>query len=305
MHSEVFHSYNVGGAEIFARECGTGKPVLFLHGNPDSSAVWSGVFAELASRGATDQLRCIAPDLPGFGRSGVPAGFGYRKQDLADFVADLLDRAGVQERVRLVVHDFGGIFGLAFAAAYPERVSGVLVHNTLFFPDYRWHFLARVWRTPVLGEFAMRTLNRTLFHLILRLGSRRLTGAQIDATYQEYTPTARATVLRLYRATDPADFMSWERHFLKCAEQVPVRVLWGRHDPFIGLQFAERFGAQSVRILEDCGHWVPLEDAVECAREVAALCFPPSRHTQNGISGQSAAIPPGRPTDIAAARKTN
>ena len=135
----------------------------------------------------------------------------------------------------------------------------------------------------------MRTLNRAAFHLILRLGSRRLTGAQIDAVYREYTPAARATVLRLYRATDPADFQNWERRFLECAADVPVRVLWGRHDPFIEAQFAERFGARSVRILEDCGHWVPLEAAVECAREVVELCFPTSRYTQGGISMESEA----------------
>ncbi len=55
----------VQGIDIHIREQGQGPPVLFLHGNPDSGAVWDQVVALMAP-----QFQCIAPDLPGFGESG-------------------------------------------------------------------------------------------------------------------------------------------------------------------------------------------------------------------------------------------
>ena len=73
----------------------------------------------------------------------------------AAFVHDLLDALEL-DRVHLVVHDVGGPYGLAFASLHPQRLQTLTIFNTNFFPDYRWHFWARVWRTPVWG--AMSTM---------------------------------------------------------------------------------------------------------------------------------------------------
>ena len=85
--------------------------------------------------------------------------------------------------------------------------------NTLFFSDYRWHFWARVWRTPILGELSMLGMNRPMFAQELRRGSKGISDAHIDRTWALMTPRMKKEVLRLYRATDPANFQPWESAF--------------------------------------------------------------------------------------------
>lgn len=261
----------VGGAQIFVRSQGEGEPVLFLHGNPDSSALWMPVFEQLAKSGEFSGYHCLAPDLPGFGQSNLPADFSFDKTSLANFIEQTLDALAIRTPVTLVVHDFGGIYGLAFATAYPDLVKRILITNTLFFPDYRWHFLARLWRMRGVGELTMATMNPLAFQLILRLGSRKLTGRMISEIYHDYRPSVRKMVLQLYRAADPADFALWEQAYLKIAERIPVRVVWGENDPFIEKEFADRFGTDDVHVLKNCGHWVPLEEPERTADLLIAL----------------------------------
>lgn len=129
----------IRSAEIHVVEKGSGSPVLFLHGNPDSADMWSGVIDRLSER-----FRCIAPDLPGFRRSGVPEGFDVSLTGLARFVGDFISAYGLDGPLDLVLHDLGGRFGLSWAVRNPERVRCLALTNTIFFSDYRWHPWARV-----------------------------------------------------------------------------------------------------------------------------------------------------------------
>src|SRR3712207_5949079 len=152
----------VGRVEAHVAEAGDGPPVVLLHGNPDTHTVWGPVVARLAAT-----HRCIAPDLPGFGRSRAPDDLDCSLAGQGAFVRDLLAALELP-RVHLVVHDVGGPHGLAFASEHADRIHTLTIFNTNFFPDYRWHFWARVWRTRVLGELAMRIANRPLFVRELR-----------------------------------------------------------------------------------------------------------------------------------------
>lgn len=258
----------VMGGAVNVRRQGHGVPTVFVHGNPDSSALWMPVIERLAP----DRYDCIAPDLPGFGASSVGRDNGTSLDWAAQWLDQLLTTLGVHEPVNLVVHDIGGFVGLAFAVRHPERVRRIVVTNTIFQADYHWHFWARVWRTRGLGELSMAALGipglgRTLLGMTVRLGSRGLSRAQIHDTYDHFHATARAQVLRLYRATDPAKFAGWEEAFVKLAERLPTRVIWGRHDPFIEARYATRFGTSDVHLLDEAGHWV----AAEAPDRVAAL----------------------------------
>ena len=71
---------------------GGGSPVLFLHGNPDTCELWDGVAQQMAPR-----HRCLAPDLPGFGRSEVPAGFDCSLEELATWVGEVIVALGITE----------------------------------------------------------------------------------------------------------------------------------------------------------------------------------------------------------------
>ena len=63
-------------------------------------------------------------------------------------------------RVHLVLHDFGGAWGLTWAATHTASLASLTLINIGVMPGYRWHFLARIWRTPVLGEIFMATTTR-------------------------------------------------------------------------------------------------------------------------------------------------
>jgi pimeloyl-ACP methyl ester carboxylesterase len=251
----------VGDANIHVAEWGAGPPVLLLHGNPDSSIMWEGVAERLGRH-----YRCIAPDLPGFGYSQVPAAYQPSLDGMALFIEQFLAAAGLDAPLDLIAHDFGGPFAFAWAVKHPPAVRRLVAINTLFFSDYRWHFWARVWRTPILGELSMLALNRPMFAQAMRRNSTRFSDAHIDRTYALMSPRMRKEVLRLYRAAaDPESFKPWESAFLALVRTKPTLVIWGDKDPFVAKDFAQRFNARRVVHLPDAGHWAPVEAPAQCA----------------------------------------
>ncbi len=251
----------VGGAAINIHEWGAGPSVLLLHGNPDSGLMWQGLAERLGTR-----RRCIAPDLPGFGRSQVPAGYERSLDGMAQFVEHFLGAAAVERPLDLIAHDFGGPFAFAWAIKHAPSVRRIVAINTLFFSDYQWHFWARVWRTPVLGELAMAVMNRPMFEREIRRGSgARIPPQYLTRTWALVTPAMKSEVLRLYRATVPTNFRVWENEFLALTAVKPTLVIWGDNDPYVPAHFAERFGAKRVLHLAQVGHWPPVEAPTECA----------------------------------------
>jgi pimeloyl-ACP methyl ester carboxylesterase len=253
------------GGEANAVETGSGPDVLLLHGNPDTHRVWNGVVEHLSPA-----HRCIAPDLPGFGATKVPPDFDFSLASQGAWVAALLDSVGL-ERVHLVVHDVGGPYGLAFAAKNPHRLRSLTIFNTNFFPDYRWHFWARVWRTPLLGELAMLIANRPLFIRELKRGSPNMSREYASAAYDEFGRDARRSVLRWYRAMDPEVHAGWDQELLAATAGTPKQVLWGDRDPFVPSSTADRYGTDQVTHFPDYGHWVMVEDPAAAAAAIASL----------------------------------
>jgi pimeloyl-ACP methyl ester carboxylesterase len=254
----------VDGAAIAVNEWGEGPPILFVHGNPDSGVMWEGIAKQLATH-----RRCVAFDLPGFGRSQVPADYRRTLDGMAEFVEHFLRAAKITPPLDIVAHDFGGPFAFAWATKHPAALRRLVAVNTAFFSDYRWHFWARVWRTPVLGEIAMATMNRTMFARGLRRASPRLPVDHVERTFSLMTWRMRMEVLRLYRQADFENLKNWEPDFLALATVKPTLVIWGDRDPFIATRFAERFNARRVVHLPDIGHWPPVEAPAACADAIA------------------------------------
>ncbi len=241
-------------APAFVEDCGTGPPVLFLHGNPDSADLWSSIVDDLRA-----DFRCLAPDLPGFGRSAVPPGFDFSLPAMSRWVDGVLATLQVDQAIDLVVHDFGGPFGLAWAVEHPEKVRRIVAINSLFTSELRWHFWARVWRTPWLGELSMAVMNRWLFGFELRRGGSKLSKEHIERAFTFVTPASKRTVLRLYRATDPQKLRGWDERFRALATEKSVKVLWGREDPYLPIEIARTFGTRDIEIFDGFGHWLPAE----------------------------------------------
>jgi len=110
------------------------------------------------------------------------------------------------QRAHLVLHNFGGPWGLAWAADHPDRLASLTLIDIGVLRDYRWHYLARLWRTPGLGEAFMRSATRSGTRLLLRHGNPRgLPHDVIDRIHRASRDRAtQRAVLRLYRATDMA-----------------------------------------------------------------------------------------------------
>lgn len=241
---------------------GTGTPTLFVHGVADSAEVWSGVISRLKKN-----YRCLAFDLPNFNRSAGPENFDCSLENMAAFVDGVVSAIGIKEPLNLVVHDFGGPFGLAWAVKHPEKIKHLAIMNTVFFSDYRWHFWARVWRMPLLGELSWKLMSQWIFIQEMKRGSRKLGVEHIRQTFAVITPAMHRMILRLYRATDPENFKGWEDELRKVTARVPTCVLWGDHDPYISKRFAGRFGG-AVHHLTDSGHWIQVEEVDKVAQQL-------------------------------------
>ena len=256
----------VDGVRSLVRESGgeQGEAVVFVHGNPGSSRDW----LELAGQ-VSAFARVVAPDMPGFGQSDKPADFEYTVTGYARYLGGLLDVLGVS-RVHLVLHDFGGPWGLAWAAAHPERLASVVLINTGALPGYRWHYLARIWRTPVLGELFQLLATRSGFHRLLKHGNPRgLPRDFVDGMYDDYDRGTRRAVLRLYRAASDPNGLTEQLAAVLRPLALPALVIWGRHDPYIDAAYAERqrevFPAARVVMLDQSGHWPYADDPAAVA----------------------------------------
>jgi pimeloyl-ACP methyl ester carboxylesterase len=232
---------------------------LYVHGVPDNSDLW---LAFLARSGG------LAPDLPGFGRSGKPGSLRFTIEEYADFLESFLALVGV-ERVSMVVHDWGAV-GLAFAQRHPERIERLVVINAVpFLPGYRWHRTARMWRTPVLGELAMGTINERVLRLISRESNATpgpMPETWLNSVLDHFDQGTQRAILRLYRSAPP-DVL--EATGARLGElNVPALVVWGQRDPYIparfGRDYADVLDAELVE-LADAGHWPWLDrpDAVD------------------------------------------
>ena len=253
----------VQGISVYVKTLGTGPPTLLLHGNPDSADLWDGLIELLSPN-----LHCVAPDLPGFGRSTAPADFDCSLENLARFIDGLVEALQITVPLNLVVHDLGGAYGFAWAIRRHWKVRRLVAINTLFFSDYRWHTWARIWRTPLLGEISMALMNQWVFSRALRRASPRLSADHIRQAYELLTPAVKRMVLRLYRATDPETFAWWEDHLRAMTVRVPALVLWGDQDPYIPKRYAERFGARKVVHFPAHGHWLPAEAPAKVAEQL-------------------------------------
>jgi len=246
------------------------EAVVFVHGNPGSAADWEPLLAAAGAR-----RRAVAWDAPGFGSAAAPAGFAQTVEGHAAFIGAALDALGI-ERAHLVVHDFGGPWALRWAAEHPERFASAVLLGTGALPGYSWHALARIWRMRGAGEAFMATTTRAGFRLLLRRGQRRpLPRAFVDRMYDGFDRATRRAALALYRSVDDVGAAGEQLTAALAPLDRPALVLWGAHDPYIGVEHAERqraaFPSARVRVLEDAGHWPFVDRPAEVAAELTAF----------------------------------
>ncbi|HEY0983803.1 MAG TPA: alpha/beta fold hydrolase, partial [Schlesneria sp.] len=121
------HFTEIDGLRMHYVDEGQGETVVMLHGNPN----WSYYYRNLVHR-LKDRYRCLVPDHIGCGLSDKPGDDRY-PFSLERRVSDLkawLNHCGATENLTLVVHDWGGMIGMAFATEFPERIKRLVLLNT-------------------------------------------------------------------------------------------------------------------------------------------------------------------------------
>jgi pimeloyl-ACP methyl ester carboxylesterase len=280
---------DLDGVRTPLREAGpadASEAVVFVHGNPGSGADWEPLLAAVGDLGH----RAVAWDAPGFGRARTPAGFAQTVDAHAAFVGRALDALAI-DRAHLVLHDFGGPWGLRWAAEHPDRFASAVLLGTGVLPGYRWHALARVWRTPLAGELFMATTTRAGFRLLLRRGNPRgLPRAFVDRMYDDFDRPTRQAVLALYRSVPDVAAAGQRLAAALRPLDRPALVIWGRHDPYLPAALAPRqrdaFPHADIRVLDEAGHW-PFIDAHDTV--AAAITDFLARHAADTAHAETAA----------------
>lgn len=242
-----------------------GEAVLFVHGNPDAGSDWMPLMTRVAPFATV-----VAPDLPGFGRADKGADLDYTVGGYARFLDGVVTALGI-ERVHLVAHDFGGPFATTWAADHPDRVASVTLINTGVLIGYRWHRMARLWRTPVVGELTMRLTTLAVARRVLAHDNPGLGQAWIDivAGHLARRETKRA-VLRLYRSTRTKDLEELTPRLR--SQDHDALVVFGDADVYIRVEQAYRqsqpFPRAQIHTLPGVGHWSWLEQTDQVAEHV-------------------------------------
>jgi haloalkane dehalogenase len=238
--------------------------LLCVHGFPESSRMWQDVLSAAARSGR----RALAPDLPGFGDSPPdPPGTWERQMEAIERFRSVVGL----ERVALAVHDWGGLIGLRWACDHPGVASALVISNTGFFPDGKWHGFAEMMRTPGEGERLMAGFEPDGFASLLRSQSGGFDDEAIGEYWKAFASAeGRIGILDLYRS---GDFSKLEPYRGRLAElAVPTLILWGEADPFAPIAGAHRFrkeipGSQ-LAVVKGAGHFVYADEPERCAREI-------------------------------------
>ena len=248
-------------------EDGGGQPpVVCVHGYPESSRMWEPVMKALAEAGR----RSLAPDLYCLGDSEDPGPATFeRNLDAFGRWHDELELGAVA----LVVHDWGGFVGLAWACENPEAVSALVISDTGFFHDGRWHGMAEAMRSEQ-GEELVAALDRDGFAALLRGDGGRFSDDDIDAYWEPFAEgRGREATLAFYRSMDFEKLTPYEGKLGELG--VPTLLLWGADDKFASMGAAKRFereipGARLVA-LEGVGHFLYDQEPARCVDEVVTF----------------------------------
>ena len=241
---------------------GDGPPVVFVHGEPTWSFLWRAVIAPVRAAG----FRCLAPDLPGFGRSDKPTDQAWYSYDrhVAALTAlfEDLDLTGAT----LVVHDWGGPIGLRVAVEQAHRVDRLVILDTGVFTGYQR--MSDAWLA--FRDFVARTEDLPI-GMLVRGGCKRDPGdaviAAYDAPYLSLGAKAGARAFPLLIPTAPdspgAEAGARVLEALR-SDTRPRLMLWADNDPVIplatGQRFAATLGGEIDHVIADAGHFLQ-EDA--------------------------------------------
>jgi pimeloyl-ACP methyl ester carboxylesterase len=245
-----------GGRKLRVARLGGGPPVILLHGYPDNLQIWS----ELAPRLATG-FEVIAFDWPGMGYSETWTG-GATPFDFARRLRTLMDWWKI-EKATIIGHDMGGQPALAFAAEHPERITRLIVMNSLVIWDEKTSWEITLLRKFGWNRVLLERMPRAVFFRAIRtfLPRNYKLSAELRRDLWEsfQRPEVRRFVVRMcagYQGTLPRLKELYE------GIQTPSLFLWAERDKHFPIahagRLAEMIPGAKLEIVPNAGHWMAL-----------------------------------------------
>ena len=250
---------------------GEGPPVVFFHGEPTWSFLWRKVLPAVRDAG----FRCIAPDLPGFGRSDKPVDLDWytydRHTEAMGALFEELDLRGAT----VVVHDWGGAIGLRVAVEHADRIDRIIALDTGLFTGHQE--MNEAWMA--FRDFVARTEDVPV-GLLVRRACKNDPGDAVIAAYEAPFPTpeskagARAFPLILPTSPDMPGAQAGQRVLEAMRQDArPKLFLWADSDPVLPLETGRRFaaalGGEVDHVIAGASHFLQ-EDAGPLIGELIA-----------------------------------
>jgi len=270
------HYLDRDGVRMHYIEEGWGEPVVMLHGNP----TWSFMYRDLVLA-LKESYRCIAPDHIGMGLSDKPGDdrYDYTLESRVHDLEALLDHLHVRDNITLVLHDWGGMIGAAYAVRHPHRIQRLVVLNSAAFlppvgKKLPWQLVLA--RNRVLGGLLVRGLNAFVLGAAHRCCSRRVMPPEVRQAYAAPYDSWDNRIA-VHRFVQDIPTGPWDRSYplvrvtmdaLHRLKDKPALIVWGMKDFVFDHDFlaewVRRFPGAEVERIPQAGHFI-LEDAPEIA----------------------------------------
>jgi pimeloyl-ACP methyl ester carboxylesterase len=276
-----FHTVEADGVNVFYREAGPvdAPVVLLLHGFPSSSHMYRDLIPLLANK-----YRVIAPDLPGFGFTTVPAerNYAYTFDGLAATMEAFVQALKLS-KYALYVFDYGAPTGFRLAAAHPERVTALVSQNGNAYLEGlgdAWAPIKKYWADPsaenrevIRGFLNLDATKWQYVHGVANPDSVAPESYQLDAALLARPGNQEIQLdLFLNYASNLELYPTFQKFFRD--SKVPTLAIWGKHDPFFippGAEAYLRDNPDAVVKMLDTGHFALETHVDEIAEEMHKL----------------------------------
>jgi pimeloyl-ACP methyl ester carboxylesterase len=250
---------------------GCGDPLVMVHGNPS----WSFYYRTLI-QGLSHQFRTIAPDHIGCGLSDKPnlTHYDFRLKSRVDDLEKLMQRLGLNQRVTLILHDWGGMIGMAYALRNPDSISRIVLMNTAaFFPPgggrlpLRLRLVRNIKALATPAVLGLNLFSRAALYMASHQGLAKDVKYGLTAPYNNWNN--RLATLKFVQdipltKSDPSyEIVRNVQANLDRFSRIPMLICWGKHDfvfddAYLN-EWRRRFPAAEIHTFADAGHYV-LED---------------------------------------------
>jgi 3-oxoadipate enol-lactonase len=243
---------------LFHLDGGTGIPIIFLHGYPLDHRIWLPTMMHLGM-----DVRCILPDLRGYGETEVPPGI-YSMEVMAQDVKELMDDLKLEKAI-LIGHSMGGYVAFQFWKLFPERLSGLGLIASRSKADTP---SLKVERLQVAQQVEKSGSVVVIDPMLTKLTARQDLVPELRQIMTGINPMAIAATLR--GIATRADATAW-LHLI----DIPCLVVAGQDDQIVPLteaiEMAKGLRAAELCVIKGAGHMPMMEDPIKTAEAIYTL----------------------------------